>query len=121
MKTLIKHKKRRGRRPKFVPDVNGNDVVGLSYDKHNNRYYYTFWKRDGVGKGNFGRGDYLLALFEFRNWLKSREGEEEYIPVPGAEEIIVERREPIDIDESQYSPEIRKEWEGKRDIVNSCG
>ena len=82
MKTLSTPKKRRGRRPKFVPDVNGNDVVGLSYDKHNNRYYYTFWRREGIEKGNFGKGDYHLALFEFNQWMKKREGLNEKVSFP---------------------------------------
>ncbi len=55
MNAFLKPKKRRGRRPKYVHDMNDKEVLGLSYDKHNNRYYYTFWKREGIEKGNFGR------------------------------------------------------------------
>ncbi len=66
-------KKRRGRPPKYVIDHEGKPVVGLSYDKYNNRYFNTHWKSEGVEKQNFGNDKYE-AIALFRIWQSKNAG-----------------------------------------------
>lgn len=71
----MKHKRKRGRPPKYVIDTDGKPVVGLSYDKSNDIYFNTHFKTEGVPKENFGN-DYDEAIYLFRQSEAKNKGED---------------------------------------------
>lgn len=59
----------------YVCDHNGRPLVGLSWDRANGQYYYTFWKQESdVVAGRKTRKDYSFgskydeAVFRFKQW-----------------------------------------------------
>jgi len=118
----MRQKRGKGRPPKYVQDNQGRPIVGLSYDKANNRYFNTHWKSEGVSKETFG-SDYHEAIFSFRRWEADRNGENAIMI--DAEHIQEGYRE----EHEEFHPskdwiaslpqEVQDEWKGKKHVLVS--
>ncbi len=65
-------------------------VVGLSYDVHTNRFFYTWFKRDGFKRSEVDFGpDRLKAIIRFQDWQSRRE--KKGVSIPLAEISLVNR------------------------------
>jgi integrase len=88
-------KRKRGKPVKYVLDIDGKPIIGLSFDTGNKTYYYSHWRQEFEKRLNFG-SDYEQAIIKFKTWQLKRQNNVVQVEIQSEpQNLVTFKNEPL--------------------------